>query len=243
MKTKLLSMLVLTSIFFSMSPKDFFSSQQSFPRVKNAIKNKGSVVNTLLSSNGISTSNYDLFLRAFKTEKTLEVWAKNKNENTYKLLKTYEHCASSGVMGPKRRSGDKQTPEGFYIVDLFNPTSNYYLSFRINYPNASDKVFADPINPGDNIFIHGNCVTIGCIPVGDAAIDEIYLLAAKAKSSGTIPVHIFPAKMNNENLATLKSQFPSNSAFWDNIKPGYDSFENSKTLSKISVDANGKYTY
>jgi murein L,D-transpeptidase YafK len=243
MKTKLLSMLVLTSILFSMSPKDFFSSQMSFPRVKNAQKNKGAVVNNLLTSNGISTASYDLFIRAFKTEKTLEIWAKNKNESTYKLIKTYAHCASSGVLGPKRRSGDKQTPEGFYTVDLFNPTSNYYLSFRISYPNASDKIFADPINPGDNIFIHGNCVTIGCIPVGDDAIDEIYLLAAKAKVSGEIPVHIFPTKMTAENMAGLKSQNAANADFWDNIKPGYDAFENTKTLPKVSVDASGKYVF
>jgi murein L,D-transpeptidase YafK len=105
--------------------------------------------------------------------------------------------------------------------------------------------FADQLNPGDNIFIHGHCVTIGCIPVGDDAIQEIYLMAIRAKSSGqNIPVHIFPSKMDSNGYAALQSEFSSNPTlldFWTNIKTGYDAFDKGNVLPNVSVDGNGKY--
>jgi murein L,D-transpeptidase YafK len=173
------------------------------------------------------------------------VWAKSKGENAFKLLKIYDFCASTGILGPKRRSGDRQMPEGFYTIDAFNPTSNYYLSFRVSYPNASDKKFADQLNPGDNIFVHGSCITIGCIPVGDENIKEIYLLAARAKGGEQeIPIHIFPNKMTDENYNSLKSEFSSNAIlleFWSWLKPGFDAFEKSNIVPTITVDDEGKY--
>ena len=205
--------LPLLLILMSISPADidFYQAQLRFPRVREALKTKGKIMNEMLSAKGISTSNFEVFFRAFKKEQKFELWAKNKADNAYKLLKTYDFCASTGMLGPKRRSGDRQMPEGFYTIDAFNPTSNYYLSFRVNYPNASDKKFADPLNPGDNIFVHGSCITIGCIPVGDENIKEIYLLAARAKGIGQqIPIHIFPNKMTDENYNSLKAEFISN---------------------------------
>ena len=160
-------------------------------------------------------------------------------------MKTYDFCATTGVLGPKRRSGDRQMPEGFYTVDAFNPTSNYHLSFRVNYPNASDKKFADQLNPGDNIFVHGSCITIGCIPVGDENIKEIYLLAARAKSGEQeIPIHIFPNKMTDENYDSLKAEFASNATlleFWSWLKPGFDAFEKTNIVPTIAVEDSGKY--
>lgn len=243
---RIFTMIVLTSIIMSMTPpSDFLSQQLKFPRVQAASREKGKAVDELLVSNGINSSDFELFLRGFKKEQKLEVWARNKGNGTYKMLKTYEFCATTGVLGPKRRSGDKQIPEGFYEVDFFNPQSQYLLSFRVNYPNKSDLVFADKLNPGDNIFIHGHCVTIGCIPVGDENIKELYLLTAKAKNAGgTVNVHIFPAKMDDASYGALKNEFASNTTllqFWSWLKPGYDVFENSKILPNVSVDTEGKY--
>jgi murein L,D-transpeptidase YafK len=227
------------------APIDFYQAQLRFPRVREALKTKGKVVDEMLTAKGISTSNFEVFLRAFKKEQKFEVWAKNKGENAFKLLKTYDFCASTGILGPKRRSGDRQMPEGFYTIDAFNPTSNYYLSFRVNYPNSSDKKFADPLNPGDNIFVHGSCISIGCIPVGDENIKEIYLLAARAKSGEQeIPIHIFPNKMTDENYNSLKTEFASDATlleFWSWLKPGYDAFEKSNILPTVTVDDAGKY--
>ncbi|MER0438684.1 L,D-transpeptidase family protein [Emticicia sp. W12TSBA100-4] len=240
------TMILLTSMLMSMTPPtNFFEQQLKFPRVQAANREKGKAVSDLLSSKSINSSSFDLFLRAFKKEQKLEVWAKNKSEDTFILLKTYEFCATTGVLGPKRRSGDRQIPEGFYEVDLFNPQSQYLLSFRINYPNKSDLVFADKLNPGDNIFIHGHCVTIGCIPIGDENIQELYLIAAKAKSAGgKINVHIFPTIMNEQNYKAINNEFGTDAsllAFWSWLKPGFDAFENSKKLPLVSIEESGKY--
>lgn len=239
-------MILLTSIFMSMTPPtNFFEQQLKFPRVLAANKEKSKAINDLLASKSINSANFDLFLRAFKKEQKLEVWAKNKADETFTLVKTYEFCATTGVLGPKRRSGDRQIPEGFYEVDLFNPQSQYYLSFRINYPNKSDLVFADKLNPGDNIFIHGHCVTIGCIPIGDENIKELYLMAAKAKSAGgKINVHIFPTVMNDQNYKVINNEFGTDAsllAFWSWLKPGFDAFESSKKLPEIVVEDSGRY--
>lgn len=240
------TMILLTSILMSMTPPtNFFEQQLKFPRVQAANREKGKAVSDLLASKSINTSSFDLFLRAFKKEQKLEVWAKNKSDDTFTLIKTYEFCATTGVLGPKRRSGDRQIPEGFYEVDLFNPQSQYLLSFRINYPNKSDLVFADKLNPGDNIFIHGHCVTIGCIPIGDENIQELYLLAAKAKSAGgKINVHIFPTIMNDQNYKAINNEFGTDAsllAFWSWLKPGFDAFENSKKLPSVVIEESGKY--
>ncbi|MEA5459767.1 L,D-transpeptidase family protein [Arcicella sp. LKC2W] len=226
-------------------PIDFYQAQLRFPRVREALKSKGKVVDEMLASKGVNTSNFDLFFRVFKKEQKFEVWAKNKQEGKFQLIKVYDFCSSTGVLGPKRRSGDRQTPEGFYTIDAFNPTSNYYLSFRVGYPNASDKKLADWLNPGDNIFVHGSCITIGCIPVGDENIKELYLLAARAKSGEQeIPIHIFPNKMTDENYSALKSEYASNATlleFWSWLKPGYDAFENGNIVPTVTVDDAGKY--
>jgi murein L,D-transpeptidase YafK len=236
---------LITLMSFSAIPVDFFESQLRFPRVKEALKSKGKVVDDLLSSKGISPKAYDIFFRVFKKEQKFEVWVKNKQDTNYLLLKTYDFCASTGTLGPKRRSGDRQTPEGFYIINAFNPVSNYYLSFRVGYPNASDLKFADPVNPGDNIYVHGSCITIGCIPVGDENIKELYLMAAKAKGTQSdISIHIFPMKMTEENYAALKNEYANNASlieFWSWLKPGYDFFEKTKTLPIVSIDNDGKY--
>ena len=237
--------LLLTFMSLSSIPTDFYQAQLRFPRVREALKTKGKTVDEMLSAKGINTTNFEVFFRAFKKEQKFEIWAKNKGENAFKLIKSYDFCASTGMLGPKRRSGDRQMPEGFYTIDAFNPTSNYYLSFRVSYPNASDKKFADPLNPGDNIFVHGSCITIGCIPVGDENIKEIYLLAARAKGGEQeISIHIFPNKMTDENYNSLKSEFSSNATlleFWSWLKPGFDAFEKSNMVPSVSVDDAGKY--
>jgi len=244
---KIVFFLPLLLLLMSLSPSfiNFYQAQLHFPRVRQASKTKGKIVDEMLSSQGISTSNFEIFLRVFKKEHKLELWAKNKRENAFKLLKIYDFCASTGTLGPKRRSGDRQMPEGFYTIDSFNPISHYYLSLRVSYPNASDKKFADELNPGDNIFLHGSCVSIGCIPVGDENIKEIYLLAARAKSNGQdISIHIFPNRMSNENYDILKEEYASDTTlleFWSWLKPGFDAFEKSNIVPIISVDDSGKY--
>lgn len=166
----------------------------------------------------------------------------------YKLIAAYDICASSGQLGPKRKQGDRQVPEGFYTIDRFNPASNFYLSLGVNYPNRSDRKKSDAADPGGDIFIHGSCVTIGCLPMTDSKIKEIYLYAVYARNNGQndIPVYIFPFRMTDGNFQTYKNRYAKNrelTDFWTNLKTGYDKFIAEKKALKVSVDNSGDYLF
>lgn len=199
----------------------------------------------LLHQKGIASDKFDLFICAFKQEQILEIWAKNRVETTFQKLVEYPFCRNSGTLGPKRKEGDRQIPEGFYHVNVFNPKSNFYLSLGINYPNKSDLKFADPQQPGSDIYIHGGCQTVGCIPLTNDKIKEVYLLAEMAKQSGQerIGVHIFPFKMTTKNMEKTSQKYPQHRAFWENIQAGYLHFENKKQIPKIKISKAGLYTW
>lgn len=224
---------------------NFRSGQLSNARVKNAYQLKWNRIRSQLARLGTDSTSFQLFLRAFKTEGEFEIWVKSAKQSEFKLYAQWPICAASGTPGPKRCQGDGQVPEGFYHINVFNPASAYHLSLGVSYPNASDKVFACKKDPGGAIMIHGNCVTIGCIPLTDDKIRELYVLAVEAKDAGQqkIPVHIFPARMSNEKMAALKKEYTDTAVhkFWSNLQPGYTAFENSHTLPSISIDAKGKY--
>jgi murein L,D-transpeptidase YafK len=246
MKTLILSSLIILS--FAFMTDSFRSQQQKAPRVKTAYEEKEKTVKELFASNGIDISSANLFIRAFKKEAQLEIWAKSPEQKSFQLIKTYAICASSGEPGPKRKQSDGQVPEGFYEIDRFNPASNYYLSLGVSYPNASDKILGMKGNYGGDIFIHGNCVTIGCMPLTDDKIKEVYLMAVEARSGGQqkIPVHIFPCRMNNEGMKSLETGFSGNPkliSFWKNIQKGYQYFEEKKAIPSVSVDQSGKYLF
>lgn len=130
---------------------------------------------------GFSELPSELVLVGLKEERQLEVYA--RKAGNFVLLKSYPFTAFSGRLGPKLKEGDRQIPEGIYKIEYLNPNSAYYLSMKVSYPNAFDlqkSRFTDPKELGGDIFIHGKAVTIGCIPVGDPAIEELFLLVGKA---------------------------------------------------------------
>jgi len=141
-----------------------------------------------------------IYIRSFKYDSQLEVWARNQSDEAYRLFKTYKICALSGNLGPKRMDGDFQVPEGCYHIVSFNPKSEFHMALGLDYPNSSDQLLSDSIRPGKGILIHGACVTQGCIPLQNDQIEELYLLAAYAHAQGQdfIPVHIFPVQFNVE---------------------------------------------
>jgi murein L,D-transpeptidase YafK len=218
-------------------------------RVAVARKEKDSSLKQLCRAKGLNYPYNNIFIRIFKREAELEVWSKNRNGNAFTFIKTYKICMVSGKLGPKREEGDLQTPEGFYQVVDFNPNSNFYLSLGINYPNTSDRIkTTNKMRPGGSIYIHGSCVSIGCIPIGDDGIKELYWLAVQAKAQGQpkINVHIFPFRMNTINMNWAQDYYKNNQAqisFWKSIKPGYDYFEENKTLNDVRIDKNGNYFF
>ena len=226
--------------------QDFKESQLNNGRVSKAYEEAGALVESLMQNNKLDTVGFNIFLRIFKEEHIMEIWASDSLHEQYMLLKEYRICRVSGEAGPKRRQGDRQIPEGCYHIDRFNPWSSFHLSLGINYPNASDRILSDKKHPGGEIFIHGSCVTIGCIPMTDDRIKEIYILAVEARNCGQelIPVHIFPCKMSGECYGKLKDQQAENPIlidFWNNLEEAYLYFEMNKNLPAFTVDARGRY--
>jgi len=233
--------------FSGMNAQSFKAEQQKAPRVKAAYAEKWEGLKAEMKKKNMDPNGFELFIRVFKHEKLVEVWLKPQNEKEYRLFKTYPICYYSGDLGPKRKQGDGQVPEGFYSIAVFNPYSSYHLSLGVSYPNASDKIIGKS-NLGGDIMIHGNCLSIGCIPITDVFIKELYVLAVEAKNAGQagIPVHIFPIRMDAAGMAYLNSTYESNAAlqaFWKNIQTGYAHFEEKKKLPKVSVDKAGAYVF
>lgn len=226
----------------------FKETQLKHSRVKTAYDEKETVVKQYFSEKKLSFEKFQLFLRGFKKEQVLEVWIKEKGKEEFVLLHTYDFCTTSGTLGPKRKEGDLQIPEGIYHINHFNPQSNFYLSLGLNYPNASDKMLSHATKPGGSIYIHGNCVTIGCIPITDDRIKELYVLAVEARNNGQekIPVHIFPTKLDHgtvEKLIAEHSPEEKIQRFWKNLEPIYQDFESTKKLRRVKVNTKGEYYF
>ncbi len=188
-------------------------------------------------ANGLRLPFRRVFLRVFKREGVLELWAGGERMT---LIQTYPVAAMSGTLGPKRREGDLQVPEGVYRIVRFNPHSRFHLSMGLDYPNASDRIRGG-VRPGTDIFIHGNRVSAGCMAMTDRLIDEIYPLCFSAGNRRSIPVHVFPARLSAATLGDLCARSPSNAAFWRELKPIYDAFERVRVVPAVAVDRSGAY--
>lgn len=129
---------------------------------------------------GVSWPPEKLRLLALKEEKILEVWVAEA-EGSFQRIITYAITAASGEAGPKRKEGDLQVPEGFYRLTDLNPYSRFHLSIRVDYPNALDiensRVARNEM--GGDIMVHGSAVSLGCIAIGDEAIERVYDLISK----------------------------------------------------------------
>ena len=163
----------------------------------------------------------------------LEVYLQD-DTGKYALFKSLPVCSASGLQGPKTKTGDYQSPEGFYFINAgrFNPKSSYHLSLNMGYPNAYDRAHG---YTGNYLMIHGKCESIGCYAMTNKGINEIYTLANAAISNGqsVIRVHSFPFRMSAENIEATKHS--PHHAFWKNLKQGWDWFETHQTPPDVHV--------
>lgn len=235
-----------TLLALPLGAQDFKASQLKNPRVRVAQREKEDLLRHEFQAKGLPYPPREIVMRAFKQEGVFELWVRSEASQPFVLLKEYRICASSGGPGPKRIEGDHQVPEGFYWVESFNPASQFYLSLRVNYPNASDRILSNRRRPGGDIYIHGNCVTLGCITLTDEGIKEVYWLTVEARAAGQrqIPIHILPARLDDAGLRRLRESVkpdPILWAFWLNLKEGFDHFERHKNLPHIRVSSDGRY--
>lgn len=226
---------------------NFLDYQRSIPKISDMMKRKEDTLMKQFQAKGLAWPAKFIYIRSFKYDSELEVWVKSKQGEKYKLFKTYKVCALAGSLGPKRMAGDYQVPEGFYYINEFNPRSLYHLSLGLNYPNESDKMLGDISQPGGDIYIHGSCVTTGCIPITDEQIEELYILAAHAKDLGQdfIPVHIFPVNFRNvRSVAYLNKYlqtFAEYGSFERSMKNAYFYFEKNRQVPTVIVNGKGDY--
>ena len=211
--------------FFSRSDTQLGAIKNNvLPALKSDIRNKGFRWGS------------PVFLRIFKEEKILEIWIKKTGKTgEYGYYKSYEICNHSGGLGPKIREGDKQAPEGFYAVpkEMLHPRSKFHLALNIGFPNDYDAAHN---RSGSFLMIHGKCTSKGCFAMNDENIEEIYLLSEAALKKGqiSVPVHIFPFRLEESRLQARKSHkwYP----FWENLRDGYAYFEQHRRPPQITVD-------
>ncbi|HKP31439.1 MAG TPA: L,D-transpeptidase family protein [Chitinophagaceae bacterium] len=225
----------------------FVDLQRSYPKINDVFLRKEDTLRKQFEAKGLKWPAKYIYIRSFKYDSQLEVWVKHTAGEKFKLFNTYKVCALAGTLGPKRMQGDYQVPEGFYYINEFNPKSLYHLSLGLNYPNASDRILSDSLQPGGDIYIHGSCVTTGCIPVTDKQIEDIYVLAMHAKDEGQdfIPVHIFPIQFKSGSssayLARYLKDFPEYSPMVASLRHAYNYFDKTKEIPVILVNNKGEY--
>ena len=224
----------------------FRDKQLNFTRVREVYSNKEKFVIKTLSEHSISHDSLRIYLLAFKTEKKIELWAKNKSDSVFSLIKDFPICDFSGTIGPKRRYRDLQVPEGFYHISKLNPYSKYYLSMEINYPNASDSIRGVRGHLGNQIYIHGSCISSGCLAITDDKIKELFVYCVEAFNSGQeeIGFTIFPARLTDAKYADLTDDYRKNKdvvSLWGDLKKYYDLYTQNKVQPKVSFLPNGTH--
>ncbi|MGE3228004.1 MAG: murein L,D-transpeptidase family protein [Hyphomicrobium sp.] len=173
-----------------------------------------------------------LMVRIFKAESEFELWV-DKN-GTFIRFATYPICYWSGTLGPKLREGDRQTPEGFYTLteEQLHNGGRWRRSLNIGYPNVFDRANG---RTGSAILVHGGCDSSGCFAMTNPVSAELYDLVVAAFRGGQqhIPVHVFPFRMTDANLAARGDGRWN--GFWDDLKAGYESFERTRLPPHVSV--------
>ncbi len=186
------------------------------------------------------TPSAPILVRIFKQESELEIWKRDRS-GKFALLNTYPMCRWSGKLGPKKENGDRQAPEGFYHVSagMLNPTSQFYLSFNLGYPNKLEAALG---YTGEALMVHGACSSSGCYALTDEGVAEIYAVAREALKGGqaSFQVQAFPFRMTPQNMA--KNRNDPNFAFWSDLKQGYDIFEVTRRQPKVSY-CEGRYVF
>jgi murein L,D-transpeptidase YafK len=178
------------------------------------------------------TAGEPVMIRIFKGESELELWM--RKDGRFGLLAVYPICKWSGSLGPKITEGDRQSPEGFYSIGVrqLHKKGRWPRSLDIGYPNTFDRAHE---RTGSYILVHGGCTTTGCYAMTNQVMEEIYALSEAALKGGQdrIPVHVFPFRMTQENLAArAESEWGS---FWMSLKRGYDLFERTRVPPQVAI--------
>lgn len=239
--TVILMCFFTSMLFAQVKNLAFKTCQLKNQKVKDAYDTKWNMLKAEMKGSKINADEFDIYIRALKADKVVEVWMRNKSEVKYHLFKTYAICSNG--LESNNSDVENQMPEGFYQIELFNPKSNYYLSMQINYPNNSDIMLNKKDNAYDEIMLNGDCATINGLSMTNDAIKELYVLCLEVRNRNKpIYIDIYPTKLSDENFKMLEANHSkSQLSFWKTLKPMYDYFEENKLLPGISLDKKGHY--
>jgi murein L,D-transpeptidase YafK len=178
------------------------------------------------------TDNSPALIRIFKREAVLELWRQRGDK--YVLVAVFDICKYSGHAGPKKRTGDRQAPEGFYQITPahLNPFSQEWLSINTGFPNQYDRSQG---YTGHALMIHGGCSSAGCYALRDGPMQDLYASVRDAFAAGQkqIQIQIYPERWGwSADLSGPDQQF------WQQLKTGYDLFEKTRQPVQFRVEKN-----
>ena len=197
-----LTAIFITSPVLGMSPNVSMSQAINYAIIRYGLHKEPQLIR-YFSEAGVAYPPKDIALLAFKKEQHIQLWARN-DQNNWHYIHTYPLTAFSGTLGPKLKEHDRQIPEGIYRLVTFNPYSSMHLSMMINYPNEFDRQQAGKDGRhklGGDIFLHGKDRSVGCLAVGDSAIDELFLLTHRVGLSH-VQLIIAPNDLRKSKAAT-----------------------------------------
>lgn len=205
------------------------------PHSREIVTGVGGELEEELSSLGLSMGS-PVFVRVFKEERELEVWIRPDEASGFELFRVYPIRHLAGRLGPKRREGDGQMPEGFYRVGSshFRPDTRHHLGIDLGYPNDLDTALG---RSGSDILLHGGRGSAGALALEPGDMDEVYALAEAAfrGEQRFFRVHVFPFRMTDRRMDREWKRQPKWIEFWSNLKEGYDFFENAKFPPEVET--------
>ncbi len=208
----------------------------------------------LIKQKGLKYDQLDILLIAYKNDLLLQIWIKGKNSNSKFLPLTSFKITDSSVAipGPKSEYGDRLAPEGYYTLEYYPSFrwSDFYLAFRVSYPNEADLIrrryWGISNKSGGDINIHGNCISIGCIPIGNPDMEELFfLIRTNQKNGSNINVLLLPFDFKKIGLHDLKEDAYNGNrklyAFWQSLEKIDKYFQNTRMIPNLSIDQTTGY--
>lgn len=187
-----------------------------------------------------------VLLRVFKHERQLELWVARGKEDELVLLETFDICAASGVLGPKRRQGDEQVPEGVYSIHRYNGWSGFHMSLRVDYPNVSDRVRGFRPSLGGAIMVHGGCASIGCVAIENEPIERVFLTALDGRRAGkkNPTIHMLPTRFDGDGWTRLRAAADDAGqdehgplmTLWRELAEVDAAFEETRRIPEVTID-------
>ncbi len=253
-------------------PPTWRDDQVSAPNVQLAIQQKGAYLRKTFEKHGVAYPPRMASIRIFKDEQVLELWAGPTDEGTLTLVDTFPLClehrdiltvphnrpapgaapsthALPGKTRPEAGEEPPPIPEGFYSIDrYFSRDFTYFLSLKLDYPNPADRAREPRRRRFPDLFVRGGCERGTSVHLDTEGIMAVYLVVMEAHAAGQakVPVHVFPSRMTPEVTSRLIRSAGRNArqrALFEQLRQGYDLFEQQHLPLVPTVDARGDYVF